>query len=220
MRTTPPNLPGEIADMAAEDRLVRILDQRQVLAFPVFSIGVDDPVVCFSEATLEGINYLVDNAADAPRYEACGIAFTKQTVFDCGGGPALYVRGDEWHLVHQLPAQLRGRATRYWPGADPDPGGASLQPALRSRSLWTHEREWRMVGPQGFHFTWDQIAYVLVPDEASWQRVAASLLDPLLRDAQMLAGAFGDQDPNTQSAEGDARDCYAAIDRIPVRTLT
>ena len=77
-----------------------------------------------------------------------------------------------------------------------------------------------MVGPQGFRFTWDQIVYVLVPDEASWQRVAAALLDPLLRDAQMLAGAFGDQDPNTQSAEGDVRDCYAALDRIPVRTLT
>jgi hypothetical protein len=52
------NLPLEIAEMTAEDRLASILHQQQIQAFPAFSIGVDVPVVCFSEATLTGIHYL------------------------------------------------------------------------------------------------------------------------------------------------------------------
>jgi hypothetical protein len=141
--------PDDVAAMTAEERLVNILHYQQILAFPSFSIGVDDPVVCFSEATLEGIRYLVGARGRAHRYEACGIAFPKQAVFDQGGGPALYVRGDEWHLVQQFPARLRGRTTRYWPGADPAPGGAPLQPELESMSLWTDEREWRLVVNDG-----------------------------------------------------------------------
>jgi len=214
------DLPDDVAAMTAEERLVSILHDQQIRAFPSFSIGVDDPVVCFSEATLEGIRYLVAPRGQAPRYEAYGIAFPKQTVFDQGGGPALYVRGDEWHLVQQLPAQFRGRATRYWPGADPDPGGAPLQPALASTSLWTDEREWRLVGAEGLSFTWDQIAYALVPDPASWERIAAALLAPLENHARMLATAFADQDPIVQEAEDDVRDCDAALAGIPVKTPT
>jgi hypothetical protein len=213
-------LPVEISEMTAVERLASILRQQHIQAFPAFGIGVDVPVVCFSEATLKGIHYLVDGAGGAPRYEPYGIAFTKQTVFEHGGGPALYVRGDEWDLVSQLPAALRGRATRYWPGADPDPGEGPLQPALRTMSLWTHEREWRIVGSEGFCFTWDQIAYVLAPDQASWGRIATSLLNPLETQARMLAGAFDDQDPVVLSAEDDVRDCAAALAGIPVRLLT
>ena len=56
---------------------------------PVFGIGVSDPVVCFSEATLGGIRHMVGASGSIPHYEPYGIAFTTQTVFDCGGGPAL-----------------------------------------------------------------------------------------------------------------------------------
>jgi hypothetical protein len=212
------DLPDEVAAMTSEERLVNILHDQQIRAFPSFSVGVDDPVVCFSEATLEGIRYLVGARGHAPRYEAYGISFPKQAVFDQGGGPALYVRGDEWDLVQQLPARLRGRTTRYWPGADPEPGGASLRPELESMSLWTNEREWRLVGAEGFCFTWDQIAHVLVPDQASWERIAAAVLAPLEDHARMLATAFADQDPVVQAAEDDVRDCEDALAGIPVNT--
>src|SRR5574341_1848296 len=126
------SFPTELDEMTAEERLVSILNQEQIMAFPVLSVGVDDPVVCFSEATIEGIRKLVGGAGGAPRYEPYGIAFAKQTVFDHDGGPALYVRGDEWHLVSQLPEPLRGRATRFWPGAIPDAGEGPLGSALEN----------------------------------------------------------------------------------------
>jgi hypothetical protein len=204
--------------MTAEERLISILDQGQILAFPVLSVGVDDPMVCFSEATIEGIRHLIGGSGTAPGYEPYGIAFAKQTVFDQGGGPALYVRGDEWHLISQLPGPLRGRATRFWPGAVPDEGEGPLGSALANVSLWTHEREWRIVDPEGFSFTWDQIAYVLVPDQASWQRIATALLEPLQTHAQMLAGAFDYDDPYVLSAEDDVRDREAALAGLLVKT--
>lgn len=212
------SFPPELDEMTAEQRLISILDQGQILAFPVLSVGVEDRVVCFSEATMEGIRHLTSGSGADPRYEPYGIAFAKQTVFDHGGGPALYVRGDEWHLVSQLPEPLRGRATRFWPGAVPDEGEGSLEPALASVSLWTHEREWRIVDSEGFSFTWDEIAYVLVPDQASWQRIAEALLEPAQIHAPWLEEMNGYGDPYAMSAEDDVRDREAALAGLLVKT--
>lgn len=67
------------------------------------------------------------------RYTSCGIGVLKQSVFPRGGGPALYVRGDEWKLVEALPQPVRSRVVRYWPGAAPE-NGALLPSHLLGRS--------------------------------------------------------------------------------------
>jgi hypothetical protein len=85
-------------------------------------------------------------------------------------------------------------------------------------SLWTHEREWRIVDPEGFSFTWDQVAYVLVPDQASWQRIAEALLEPLQTHARWLLEMNGYGDPYAMSAEDDVRDREAALAGLLVKT--
>jgi hypothetical protein len=85
-------------------------------------------------------------------------------------------------------------------------------------SLWTHEREWRIVDPEGFSFTWDQVAYVLVPDQASWQRIAEALLEPLQTHARWLLEMNGYGDPYAMSAEDDVGDREAALAGLLVKT--
>lgn len=75
------------------------------------------------------------------RYEPCGVGFSKQFIFDKNGGPALYVRGDEWETATAvIPEPLRSRLVRFWPGAEADPREI-LPSHLRSISEWLHERE-------------------------------------------------------------------------------
>jgi hypothetical protein len=143
------------------------VDER-ILAFPPF--GSSDPVVCFTECTRPGIQTLMAEQ----RYSPCGIAFSKDFIFQKGGGPALYVRGDEWDAVDQLPAGLRARAVRLWPGATSD-SDLPLPWYVTRVSEWLHEREWRIAGegsPLGLPFTWSDVAFVIAPDPKWADRIA------------------------------------------------
>jgi hypothetical protein len=92
--------------------------------------------------------------------------FSKQLVFEGNGGPALYVRGDEWQAAASaLPQPLRSRLVRFWPGAEQGPGEL-LPDYLRTTSEWLHEREWRV--PTEFRFDWDSVRFLIVPN-SSWQ---------------------------------------------------
>ena len=130
-RDGPPSghVPEDITNREPWDRLAQILMTYTVRAFPPY--GSSEPAVCFTECTRAGIQALMTER----RYAPCGLAFTKDTVFRSGGGPALYIRGDEWPEVDHLPPKLRARATRFWPGADEASGGGStaLVPAAAFR---------------------------------------------------------------------------------------
>jgi len=154
-----PGVPDEIANLKDWERLAQILVDERILAFPPF--GSDDPVVCFTECTRAGIQTLMAES----RYSPCGIAFTKDFLFRKGGGPALYIRGDEWGSVAGMPAELRARAVRLWPGAT-STHGLPLPWYVTRPSEWLHEREWRIVGdgsPAGLRFTWADVAFVIAP---------------------------------------------------------
>lgn len=158
--TPGPGVPNNIKSARDFERLGDVLVQEQILAFPPF--GTPDAVVCFTECTRVGIETLIQEG----RYTPCGVAFTKDFVFRHGGGPALYIRGDEWNYVSGLPLELRARATRLWPGAGPDDGQAALPGHLANHSEWLHEREWRLLGagtPPAFRFQWSDIAFVIAP---------------------------------------------------------
>ncbi|MGH8241685.1 MAG: hypothetical protein ACREXP_32335, partial [Steroidobacteraceae bacterium] len=110
----------------------------------------------------------------------CGVAFSKDFIFREGGGPALYIRGDEWGAVGRLPAELRARSVRLWPGATSD-GDAELPWYLARPSEWLHEREWRIVGtgsPAGLRFTWADVAFVIAPDPR-WAEFIADFIASL-----------------------------------------
>jgi hypothetical protein len=96
-------------------------------------------------------------------------------IFDRKGGPALYVRGDEWDTATtMLPEPLRSRLVRFWPGADAEPR-EYVPWYLRSQSEWLHEREWRVAGE--LRFDWSEVAFLILPHtEPDYQVAYASWL--------------------------------------------
>jgi hypothetical protein len=156
-------VPEDITELTAPGRLANILEEEAIRAFPVF-FGGDDPVVCFTECTPAGVRTLIRER----RYSPWGVAFTKDLIFKRGGGPAFYVRGDEWkHVENGFPPELRARCTKLWPGADFEPGLETIfaDARLGTPSEWTHEREWRVFGDgdqPAFRFRTEDIAFVVV----------------------------------------------------------
>jgi hypothetical protein len=155
----------DIHDMSPRAKLFDgILTACEIKAFRVF-FGWDQ-IVCFTECTPAGVSAMVRD-----RYRPWGIAFSKDFVFKRGGGPAFYVRGDEWDDVYQLPPRLRSRCTKFWPGASPEEG-ESMDPVLSVGSEWLPEREWRVLGlgdPPSFQFDPDDVAFIVVGD---WDSVS------------------------------------------------
>lgn len=172
-----PRVPKRIRDMEDWQRLGQILLDQRIFAFPPF--GTDEPVVCFTECTKSGIKTLMSDHS----YTPCGVAFAKDVVFQRGGGPALYVRGDEWEHVDALPAHLKARAIRLWSGAT-CLDGAAIPRYLEGPSEWLHEREWRVAGsgdPPSFSFEWSDVAFVIAPDPR-WANFVAELIDGFAPD--------------------------------------
>ncbi|MEX2538219.1 MAG: hypothetical protein WD646_06170 [Actinomycetota bacterium] len=156
-----PDVPKEILTLNGEERLQRILLEGQIRSHPMFQ--TEDPVVCFTECTPTAVCKVI---ADG-RYEPYGIAFEKDTIFQRGGGPALYVRGDAFHFVENLPPELRAMCTRFWPGVHrPADSWAGYDNFIDSMSEWIFEREWRILGdgdPPAFRFKTADIAFLVLP---------------------------------------------------------
>lgn len=156
-------VPSKIRLQTPIDRLESVLSSGCINAYAPFAIGGDWPCVCFTEASGQALRDLINRG----RYEPYGLAFNKDFVFEHrNGGPAYYVRADEWEGVTQgLPPETRYRATRLWPG-----GGGSPTNRLFGRSDYTFEREWRVPPddgePPGFRFETDDIEFVLLPNAA------------------------------------------------------
>jgi len=144
----------EIQKLNSAARLARILETRTMNAYQVFHGYFGDPVVCFTEATEAGLAKLVD----VNRYHAWGLGFTKSWVFQQGGGPALYIRGDMWdefQVNDAISKRLKAFGTKYWPGVvDDTPAPQSegqpkklsvcVSSTLTKPNEWAHEREWRI----------------------------------------------------------------------------
>jgi hypothetical protein len=154
------NVTADVVEKSPQQRLVHILIDNVIRGFQTFGAGA--PVVCLTESTRAAVMRLVSEG----RYEPCGIVFSKQSVFDGNGGPALYVRGDEWQAATAaLDLPLRSRLVRFWPGAQEDPA-EFLPDHLKTISEWLHEREWRV--PDEFRFGWDNVRFLIVPN-GEWQ---------------------------------------------------
>jgi hypothetical protein len=196
-------VPQDLAQLLPAARLTNILAERRIRAFPVFGSG-ELPVVCFSECTPAGVETLLNQG----RYGPLGIGFDKDFVFGKGGGPALYVRGDElaeWRAAEGLPDTLRARATKLWPGRDYvlDELDAQRRPViltdydLDKPSEWMHEREWRVLGagdPPGFMFDLSDVAFILLSgvsqaqQDALAQLLGTETLPPLKTVDDLLGG--------------------------------
>lgn len=163
---------GAILALTAAQRLRQILLRRRLLAHEVFYAVPAHPVVCFTEATRAGIAQLV---ADG-RYAPWAIGFTKDFVFQRGGGPVYYVRGDHWSIFRDqiMSPRLRAMATRYWPGEDDPTAPADLQTV----SEYAHEREWRLPTSDTdpiVTFDYADVRMVVVPNLAGLDSVRAGI---------------------------------------------
>ena len=151
--TSGPHVPQRILEMTAEDRLASIVRDGQIRAFHVF--GNDAlPVVCFSEASPRHASDLISVA----RWSPWAIGFTRLYVYDRGGGPAHYVRHDDWSSYwKRAPARQRAFGIQF------SPGEAEVPAAKAGLKNWLHEREWRLPSEdaQGLRFTLMQITVLL-----------------------------------------------------------
>lgn len=137
------SLDPAVAAMTAEARVASILRLERINASRPFGAAQD--VVCLTESTPAGLAYLIGERGYAP----WGLVFSKELVFNAGGAPVLYVRGDEWDELRHLPPRVRARAVKLDPG----------------QSEWLHEREWRVPGtghPPAFRFRRQDVHAVIV----------------------------------------------------------
>jgi hypothetical protein len=118
-----PNVCKRIKAMNAPQRLDNILQEGKLWVFPTFSGG--DPAFCLTEATVEGLSYLVTER----RHQPWGLVFERQSVYDAGGSPVWYVRNDEYYKVR---SQVDTRCQAWM---------VRLEPYT---SDWLEEREWRI----------------------------------------------------------------------------
>jgi hypothetical protein len=172
-------VPESIRVMTAEQRFLTILGSCSFQGFPVYGNRSEDRVVCFSEATPAGLEEMVQT-----RYEPWGIGFSKDSMLKWGGGPALYVRGDEFDAVRQaLLPPTRARLTRFWPGAIPE-GEERFSDSVKTPSEWAYEREWR-VPTASLAFQIRDIRSLLVP--------TASLNDATITAISAACGVAANQ---------------------------
>jgi hypothetical protein len=130
----------------ARERLINILLSRTIHASPMPFLPTEQRAVCFTECIWDGLNGLADH------YSPYGVVFSKRLIFDGGGGPALYLRGDTLVAIgNEIPQQMHAFIAPF----DPE---ARLRPGVRLD--WLQEREWRLPGDLRFEYA--HIEYVLV----------------------------------------------------------
>lgn len=126
-------LPNNVYQLSAEERLSSILQHRAIWSSQPF--GTAAPVVCFSEATTQGLDHLIGAVA----YRPWGIVFDRQLIYDARGGPVFHLRTEEWPQIADLPHRLRALFIRFEAGI----------------SEWLWEREWRVVCEDEPEFAFD-----------------------------------------------------------------
>jgi len=126
--------------------LRRILREGRILARPVgdrcAGKGRDADAVCLTEAPLLGLI-----VPTAPRSPAHGIGFDKRFVYAQGGMPVIYLRRDLLDEDRTPPVD-----PRLFP---------FVKPFEAEVDNPTYEREWRV--PRDLVFTFDQVAFLIVP---------------------------------------------------------
>ena len=129
----------------AIQRLASILTTKTIHASPMPLVG-DASAVCFTECVWDAL------IAHGIRYSSYGVVFSKGAVFQAGGGPALYIRGDILQSeIDSLPPALKAFVVPF------DPDGLVQLGVVQD---WIHEREWRL--PASFTFEYADVRYVLV----------------------------------------------------------
>jgi hypothetical protein len=122
--TTPtPYVSSGVRNQTPQERLANILWEQRLNGYPPFRAQWNQPMICLSESPVDHLKWLLRDRQWPP----WGLLFSRQNIYDLGGGPAWYVR--EAQYLGLLPEQI--------------PWAVRLETAP-PRSDWLHEREWRI----------------------------------------------------------------------------
>lgn len=155
---------------SARDRLMSILLNRTIYASPMPFLPSQCQAVCFTECIWEGLTRLANS------YSSYGVVFSKRLVFEAGGGPAIYLRGDLLHTYgQQIPQEIHSFIAPFDPEARLNPG---------TRLDWLHEREWRL--PTTFRFEFADIEYVIVESTTDAYAFVHEIGAHLLPESKMI----------------------------------
>jgi hypothetical protein len=130
------------------EKLKNILTTRTIYATTIPFLPNNPKAVCFTECVWDALIQLSEF------YSPYGVVFSKKIVFDKGGGPVLYVRGDHLSALKTsgtIPTSLESFIQPFDPKA-----------VLRRGTPidFIHEREWRL--PLSLIFEYKDLEYVLV----------------------------------------------------------
>lgn len=137
------------------DKLENILRARRIFATAMPHLPRTPRAVCFTECIWAALVEMSD------RYSPYGLVFSKRVIFERGGGPALYVRGD---AIQQLGNGIPQIVEPFIQPFDPE---GVLVPGTPLD--WIHEREWRL--PQDLAFEDGDVEYVIVDSLSDAERM-------------------------------------------------
>lgn len=130
----------------AFDRLKNIISSQVIYGTPMPWLPNNPQAVCFTECVWESLVEMADS------YSSYGLVFNKRTLYQRGGGPALYLRGDALTALNvTIPPLIEPLITPFDPYATIKEGVALD---------WLHEREWRV--PGDFSFQDRDVEFIIV----------------------------------------------------------
>ena len=133
-------------NMPAKNRLINILESRQIYASPMPFLPHSPQAVCFTECIWDAL------IEQAQQYSSYGVVISKHLIFEKQGGPALYIRGDSLRAIGgNIPLNLEPFIAPF------DPQGI-IKAGVPLDYL--HEREWRL--PESLTFEYSDIEFVIV----------------------------------------------------------
>lgn len=118
-----PSNSSRVGGLSAEERLDSILQSHKIWASPPYDS--DKPVISFTESGIGGVERLIQDTD----WEPWGLVFTRNFVWERGGGPVWYARREQYQTVRKMLPEIESWLVRTEPQA----------------SDWLHEREWRLV---------------------------------------------------------------------------
>tara|TARA_B110001469_G_scaffold47180_1_gene46145 strand:+ start:222 stop:779 length:558 start_codon:yes stop_codon:yes gene_type:complete len=148
--------------ISAEDALCEILKNKEIRgsSTPGY-IRSGHTAACLTEMPLKAIDIFITEHKGKKKFSNHGIAMHKQTGWQCGARPVIYLPEAE---AQWIPAEQKWRHVTY------DLGSID----------WTHEREWRALDRLNFS---DHPFYIIVPNSETEHRIRATVGNEGLKNA-------------------------------------
>ena len=156
-------------DTTALDKLMAILGDKEIKTSPQPDLPHRPEAACFTESVWGSITFLTD------AFSSYGLGFNKRFVFERGGGPALYTRGD---IVVGLSTDIPLEIEPFVKPFDPDATWLNVP------SNFLFEREWRI--PSNLVFNYVDLEFVLVDSYRDVDRIIRTFGSQNIREDKII----------------------------------